>query len=302
MSLDLSSIKKFDNLELLAKELVEGFITGLHRSPYHGFSVEFAEHKHYNFGESTKNIDWKVFAKKDQLFVKQYEEETNLRCTILIDISKSMYYPKPKYDKIRFSVYCAAALSHLMISQRDAVGLIGFSDGIKLTTMQKSSKSHLRQLLVQLNNWIKAESTKSSSSQIAESIHAIADKISRRSLVILFTDMFQNSTATTDIYESLQHLKHKHHEVLIFHVSDQDTEKVFNFEDRPYLFIDSENGRKIKITPSIFKEQYQKKTEKFYHDIQQMCGKLKVDFIEADTRDSFDKILSAYLVKRRKMR
>ena len=301
MGLDLSSIKKFDNLKLLAKELVEGFITGLHRSPYHGFSVEFAEHKHYNFGESTKNIDWKVFAKTDQLFVKQYEEETNLRCTILMDISQSMYYPKPKYDKIRFSIYCAAALSHLMISQRDAVGLIGFSDGVKLTTAQKSSKSHLHQLLLQLNHWMETESTQSSSSQIAESIHAVSDKISRRSLVILFTDMFQNSTSYTDLYESLQHLKHKNHEVLIFHVSDQNTEKAFNFEDRPYLFIDSENGRKIKITPSLLKERYRIKTEKFYHDIQQMCGQLKIDFVEVDTKETFDKILAAYLVKRRKM-
>ena len=208
-NLNLSSYKNFDNIELLAKELVEGFITGLHRSPYHGFSVEFSEYKHYNFGESTKNIDWKIFAKTDQLFVKQYEEETNLRCTILMDISQSMYYPEPKYDKIRFSVYCAAALTHLMISQRDAVGLMGFSENIKLITPQKSSRSHLRRLLVQLDHWIKTDNTQSSTSQIAESIHAAAEKISHRSLVIIFTDMFQSTLAFTDIYEALQHLKNK---------------------------------------------------------------------------------------------
>lgn len=301
-NLNLSSCKNFDNIELLAKKLVEGFITGLHRSPYHGFSVEFSEYKHYNFGESTKNIDWKIFAKTDQLFVKQYEEETNLRCTILMDISQSMYYPEPKYDKIRFSVYSAAALTHLMISQRDAVGLMGFSEYIKLITPQKSSRSHLHRLLVQLDHWIKTENTQSSTSQIAESIHAAAEKICRRSLVIIFTDMFQSTLLSTDIYEALQHLKHKKHEVLLFHVSDQNTEKVFNFENHPYLFIDSEDGRKIKIVPSLFKEQYRKKTEKFYRDIQQMCGQLKIDLVSVDTKDNFDKVLYSYLVKRRKIK
>ena len=301
-SLNLSSFKNFDNIELLAKKLVEGFITGLHRSPYHGFSVEFSEYKHYNFGESTKNIDWKIFAKTDQLFVKQYEEETNLRCTILMDLSPSMYYPKPKIDKIRFSVYCAAALTHLMVSQRDAVGLMGFSEDIKLTTVQKSSRSHLHRLLVQLDSWIKTENTQSSTSQIAESIHAAAEKISRRSLVIIFSDMFQNPLSSTDIYQALQHLKHKKHEILLFHVSDQNTEKIFNFENHPYLFVDSENGRKIKILPSHIKEQYRKKTEKFYRYIQHMCGQLKIDLVAVDTKDNFDKILYSYLVKRRKMR
>ena len=301
-NLNLSSFKNFDNIELLAKKLVEGFITGLHRSPYHGFSVEFSEYKHYNFGESTKNIDWKIFAKTDQLFVKQYEEETNLRCTILMDLSPSMYYPKPKIDKIRFSVYCAAALTHLMVSQRDAVGLMGFSEDIKLTTVQKSSRSHLHRLLVQLDSWIKTENTQSSTSQIAESIHAAAEKISRRSLVIIFSDMFQNPLSSTDIYQALQHLKHKKHEILLFHVSDQNTEKVFNFENHPYLFVDSENGRKIKILPSHIKEQYRKKTEKFYRYIQHMCGQLKIDLVAVDTKDNFDKILYSYLVKRRKMR
>lgn len=302
LSLNLSSFDNFDNIELLAKKLVEGFITGLHRSPYHGFSVEFSEYKHYNFGESTKNIDWKIFAKTDQFFVKQYEEETNLRCTILMDLSQSMYYPKPKCDKIKFSVYCAAALTHLMISQRDAVGLMGFSEDIKLATLQKSSRSHLHRLLLQLDHWLKTENAQSSTSQIAESIHAAAEKISRRSLVIIFTDMFQSPLSSADINEALQHLKHKKHEILLFHVSDQNTEKAFNFENHPYLFIDSENGRKIKIVPSLIKEQYQKKTSNFYNHVQQMCGQLKIDLVEVDTRDDFNKILYSYLVKRRKMK
>ena len=189
-----------------------------------------------------------------------------------------------------------------MISQRDAVGLMGFSDDIKLTTLQKSSRSHLHRLLLQLDNWIKTENTQSSNSQIAESIHAAAEKISRRSLVIIFTDMFQSTSSSKDIYEALQHLKHKNHEVLLFHVSDQNTEKVFNFGKHPYIFIDSENGRKIKITPSLIRDQYQKKTEKFYQYVQQMCGQLKIDLLEVDSKDNFDKILFSYLVKRRKMK
>ena len=256
LSLNLSSFKNFDNIELIAKKLVEGFITGLHRSPYHGFSVEFSEYKHYNFGESTKNVDWKIFAKTDQLFVKQYEEETNLRCTILMDLSQSMYYPKPKCDKIKFSVYCAAALAHLMISQRDAVGLIGFSEDIKLATLQKSSRSHLHRLLLQLDYWLKTDNAQSSTSQIAESIHAAAEKITRRSLIIIFTDMFQSPLSSADINEALQHLKHKKHEILLFHVSDQKRKKPLILKNHPYLFIDSENGRKIKIMPSLIK-QYQ---------------------------------------------
>ena len=157
-------------------------------------------------------------------------------------------------------------------------------------------------MLVQLDHWIKPENTQSSTSQIAESIHAAAEKISRRSLVIIFTDMFQSTLAFTDIYEALQHLKHKKHEVLLFHVSDQNTEKVFDFENHPYLFIDSESGRKIKIVPSLIKEQYMKKTEKFYHHITQMCGQLKIDLVMVDTGDDFDKVLYSYLVKRRKMK
>ena len=219
-----------------------------------------------------------------------------------MDLSQSMYYPKPKCDKIKFSVYCAAALTHLMISQRDAVGLMGFSEDIKLTTLQKSSRSHLHRLLLQLDHWLKTENAQSSTSQIAESIHAAAEKISRRSLVIIFTDMFQSPLSSADIKEALQHLKYKKHEILLFHVSDQNTEKAFNFENHPYLFIDSENGRKIKIMPSLIKEQYQKKTSKFYNHVQQMCGQLKIDLVEVNTRDDFNKILYSYLVKRRKMK
>ncbi len=302
MGLDLATIKKFESLEFLAKELVEGFITGLHRSPYHGFSVEFAEHKLYNYGESIKNIDWKVFARTDRLYTKQYEEETNLRCTILVDTSASMYYPKPDLDKIRFSIYAAAALCFLMIRQRDAVGIVSFANEILQQSPQKSTRLHLNQLLQTLDEWLKNPNPDKQVSNIAENIHLIADKIQKRSLVIIFTDMFQQKNSSQDIFESLQHLKHNKHEVLLFHVTDQDTERNFNFKDRPYKFVDTETKETITLTPSFIKDQYLATMTDFYKEIKLTCGQLKIDLIDVNTRDDFDKVLGAYLIKRKKMR
>ena len=297
---DLSSIRKFQNLELLAKELVEGFITGLHRSPYHGFSVEFAEHKLYNYGESTKPIDWKVFARTDRLYTKQYEEETNLRCTILMDTSHSMYYPKPSNDKITFSVYAAAALSLLMIKQRDAVGLVTYDHAIRSQSEQKSTKIHLNRLLQTYDHILKTLPPKQPTNTAA-SLHAIADKLHKRSLVIIFTDMFQQNEDLQQIFAAIQHLKHKKHEILLFHVSDYQTERDFEFEDRPYRFTDLESDEVMTLQPHQIKEAYQLHMNKFYEEIKLGCGKLKIDFIEADIKDPFDKILGAYLIKRRKM-
>ena len=298
--LDLSNVRKFQSLELLAKELVEGFITGLHRSPYHGFSVEFAEHKLYNYGESTRNIDWKVYARTDQLYTKQYEEETNLRASILLDTSASMYYPSPDIDKIRFSVYASAALSMLMIRQRDAVGVIAYDDQISLQTQQKSSPIHLNNLLHTLDNILQL-TPKKSITQTAECIHQIADNIHRRSLVILFTDMFQQQKNLQDIFEAIQHLKHNKHEILLFHVSDRKTEKEFEFSDRPYRFKDAETNEMITLQPNQLRQAFQEEMQDFYQQVKLGCGKLKIDLIEVDTIDPFDKVLSAYLIKRKKM-
>ena len=302
MGLDLTDVKKFENLEFLARELVEGFITGLHRSPYHGFSVEFAEHKLYNYGESTKNIDWKVYAKTDRLYTKQYEEETNLRCTILIDTSGSMYYPKPGFDKVKFSIYATAALCFLLIKQRDAVGLTAFADDILYQTDQRSTRLHLNQLLQVLEKWLQEDRPPKQHSNIAENIHLVADKIQKRSLVVIFTDMFQQGDSREAVFEALQHLKHNRHEVLLFHVTDQRTEKDFEFSDRPYKFIDKETRESITITPSFIKDQYKEKMDAFYRDVKLTCGQLKIDLINVDTSDSFDKVLGAYLIKRKKMR
>ncbi|MEP0986972.1 DUF58 domain-containing protein [Ekhidna sp.] len=299
MTTNISEINQYDNLGLIAKQLVDGFITGLHKSPYHGFSVEFAEHKLYNFGESTRHIDWKVFSRTDRLYTKQYEEETNLRCRILVDNSGSMHYPKPEKDKLRFSVFAAAALSYLLTRQRDVVGLSVFSDKIESETDLRSTKSHLNTILTKLSELQESEPGKQT--DISSVLHEMADKIHKRSLVVIFSDMFQNSNQE-DLLNALQHLKHNKHEVIIFHVSDYSSELNFEFEDRPYKFIDLETNESIKVNPHDVKGLYREEMARFYQDLKIKCGMMKVDFVPVNTNDSFDKILGAYLIKRKKMR
>lgn len=302
MKIDLHQIRKLGNLELLARQLVEGFITGLHKSPYHGFSVEFAEHRLYNTGESTKDIDWKVFARTDKLFSKRYEEETNLRCTILIDNSSSMYYPTENYGKITFSVTAAAAIAFLLQSQRDAVGVTTFSDKIENQTPVKSTYSHLHKTLVMLEQVLQTGYNESKKTSIPEVLHQIANQIHKRSLVIIFSDMFDNREQVQELINGLHHLKYKNHEVLLFHVRDKQTEFDFDFEDRPYNFIDLETKEQLKLHPSQMKDIYKKRVGEYFQDLAIKCGQLKIDFIEADIEDDYDKILSTYLIKRGKMR
>jgi len=300
MKVDINKIKEFGNIELLAKQMVEGFITGLHKSPYHGFSVEFAEHRLYNTGESTRHIDWKVFAKTDRLYIKRYEEETNLRCQLVVDNSSSMYYPYDSAAKIRFSILAAAALAYLLHKQRDAVGLFTFSDRIELQTQTKSTSTHINKLFVHLAQLLNDKPLQKKT-DVAEVLHQIAKKIHRRSLVIIFTDMFQDQTKMADIFAALQHLKHNRHEVLLFHVTDKITELDFDFDDRPYEFHDLESNMKLKLTPTDIKATYRSKMDQYYKELKLKCGQLKVDFIEADVKDDFDKILSSYLIKRGRM-
>ena len=246
----LSQIQDFDNLELLANQVVEGFIIGLHKSPFHGFSVEFAEHRLYNPGEPTKNMDWKVFARTDRMYVKRYEEETNLRCQIVIDASSSMYFPndeKAKMNKVKFSVYSAAALINLLKRQRDAAGLSIFSDSVTLNTNARSSTKHQQMLYAHLDKLLQDKPVNVRTNAI-KSLHEIADTVHRRSLIILFSDMFEDMSAgkMEELFAALQHLKFNKHEVVLFHVVDKEKEIDFNFENRPYLFIDMETGEKSK--------------------------------------------------------
>ena len=300
MKFSLDDIKKFGNIELLAKQMVEGFITGLHKSPYHGFSVEFAEHRLYNTGESTRHVDWKIFAKTDRLYTKRYEEETNLRCQIVIDQSSSMYYPEKTFGKMKFSVLAGAAITYLLHKQRDAVGLHTFTDKLEIETPVRSSPSHIHKLFLTMNSLLEKEKTEKRTN-VAQILHQLAEKIHRRSLVVLFSDMFDTANSGDEVLSALQHLKHNKHEVLLFHVTDHKTEFEFDFEDRPYEFIDSETKERIRLNPAAIKKEFRKRMNSEYHELYLKCAKLKIDLIEADINDSFDEVLKAYLIKRQKM-
>ncbi len=297
-------LKQLSNLELLAQQVVEGFIIGLHKSPFHGFSVEFAEHRIYNPGESTKNIDWKVYARTDKMFVKRFEEETNLRCQIVIDTSSSMYFPKERKDnelnKLQFSSLAAASLMNLLKRQRDAFGLSLFDNKVDIHTKAKSSTTHYRLLLTYLDKLIKDDVLDKTTST-ADALHQIADNTHRRSLIVIFSDMFDNAEKQDEMFSALQHLKYAKHEVVLFHVVDKKREIDFEFENRPYEFIDMETGEKVKLQSNEVKSYYTEKLAAFNNALKMKCLQYKIDFVEADINTGFKPILESYLVKRKKM-
>lgn len=295
-------------LEMLAKQVVEGFITGLHKSPYHGFSVEFAEHRLYNPGESTRNIDWKVFAKTDKLFVKRFEEETNLRCNILLDISSSMYFPNQKIlnpealNKLGFAIMSAASIMHLMKKQRDAVGLKCYAKDILLNTDVKSTSTHVKYLYHELEKLLNTQRKEAqNNTSTATCIHQIAEIIHQRSLVIIFSDMLDDSNHIDEVLSALQHLRHNKHEVILFHVSDIEKELKFDFDNRPYRFQDLESGKEIKLNPADIRSDYQKHMKHFYHNLKEKCYQYQIDYVNADLKHGFNKVLLSYLLKRQKL-
>lgn len=301
---DQFELRKFDNLELLANQVVEGFIIGLHKSPFHGFSVEFAEHRLYNPGEATRNIDWKIYARTDRLYSKKFEEETNLRCQIVIDASSSMQYPyltsdQPGWNKMRFSVLAAASLMNLLRKQRDAFGLSIFDQTLKVHTPAKSSHTHYRLMLTYLEQLVQNPELNKTTSA-AQSLHQIADSLHKRSMVMIFSDMLE-SGAEEDIFGALQHLKHNKHEVVLFHVLDHAKELEFNFENRPYMFIDMETDERIKLRPQEVKKLYVEQMADYHERLKQKCLQYKIDFITADQQRGFAPVLQSFLVRRSKM-
>lgn len=300
-------IEPFSKLELLAKQVVEGFITGLHKSPFHGFSVEFAEHRIYNSGESTKHIDWKLFAKTDKLFVKRYEEETNLRCQIVIDISNSMLFPysdkeKNQNNKLSFSVHAAAALIELLKHQRDAVGLTLFDKEIQKHYPAKNNPTHQKLIYHDLENCLNQEKLENTTTtETAKALHQLSEIVHQRSLVIIFSDVFEDQSHLESIFSALQHLKYKKNDVILFHVTDKKSEIDFDFENRPYHFIDIESKEELKINPTQLAEHYRKKINEYVDAIKLKCAQYKIDFVEADINKSFDTVLHTYLAKRSSM-
>ena len=298
----IEKISSFQHLELLANQVVEGFISGMHKSPFHGFSAEFAEHKVYNAGESTKHIDWKLFAKTDRLYTKRYEEETNLRCHIIIDNSSSMHYPKLKThqafheNKIGFSVLASAVLMNLLKKQRDAIGLSVYSDTYEYYAPEKGSERHHRTVLNALEDLLEKPVTQKSTDTVTF-LHQIAQKIHRRSMIILFTDMFQSGEEEA-LFNALQHLKHNKHKVVLFHVTDAKTELNFDFDNSPTKFIDIETGEEVSVFANNVKQEYEKQVETYFKKVALSCAQNKIKYIPVSVGESFEKILTAYLVEK----
>lgn len=309
MNLDqqIEKISSFKHLELLANQIVEGFISGMHKSPFHGFSAEFAEHKIYNPGESTKHLDWKLYAKTDRLYTKKYEEETNLRCHLIIDNSSSMHYPKLKNDqqfyesKIGFSVLASAVLMNLLKKQRDAVGLSVYSDNYEYYAPEKGSERHHRMILNQMEQML-VNSKESKQTDTVTFLHQIAENIHRRSMVILFTDMFQSSNETENekLFKALQHLKHNKHKVVLFHVYDAKTEFHFDFENAPKKFIDVETGEEINLFADNLKNEYEKLVKKYFDSIANTCSAYRIKYVPVSVDEKFEKIITTYLVEKQK--
>ncbi len=301
---DQHQLRSFDHLELLARQVVEGFIIGLHKSPFHGFSVEFAEHRLYNPGESIRNIDWKIYARTDRLYSKKFEEETNLRCQIVIDASSSMQYPmltpdEPGWNKMRFSVLAAASLMNLLRKQRDSFGLSIFDEQLRVHTPCKSSHTHYSLMLTHLEQLVQQPKLQKTTSA-AQALHQIADSIHKRSMVIVFSDMLE-SGLEDEIFAALQHLKHNKHEVVLFHVLDHDKELDFAFDNRPYLFIDMETNEQIKLRPQEVRKAYLEHMTGFYERLKMKCLQYQIDFVAADQKAGFTPVLQAFLVRRGKM-
>lgn len=303
--IDIQELAQFGNLEFIANQVVEGFITGLHRSPFHGFSVEFAEHRLYNSGESTKHIDWKLYAKTDKLFVKRYEEETNLRCRVILDISSSMYFPKIDKDnplnKLGFSIYAIASLMEIFKRQRDGVGITVFEDEIKLDTAIKTSPAHQRMIYDELEKLMVAQADRMNRpTSLSSILHQVAESSHKRSLIIIFSDFF-SSESLDELTDAFLHLKHNKHEVLLFNVMDKKTEMELNFPNKPTTFIDLETGEKVKLHPLEIKKQFQEQVEKITKDLKMKCTQFKIDFIETDIQEGVEFVLQQYLVKRKKI-
>ena len=302
---ELQQASGFLNFDLLAKSIVEGFISGMHKSPFHGFSAEFAEHKIYNNGESTRHIDWKLFAKTDKLYTKRYDEETNLRCHLIVDNSSSMHYPKqPQQDinhltKISFSALAAAAVMQLLKKQRDAVGLSVYSDALDYYAPEKGSERH-HQMLLDCLATTAIQAPESAGTKTYEVLHQIAEKLYRRSLIFLFTDMLQPEQEAEKLFEALRHLKHNKHELVLFHVYDKTTEYNFKFDNAPKRFVDVESGAAVDVHPEALQQSYEVAIEAYFKDLRRTCGQYKINYVGIDIQEGFDKLLTTFLVERQK--
>jgi uncharacterized protein (DUF58 family) len=300
--LDPLVVSRLKNIEIKARLIVEGFITGLHKSPYHGFSVEFAEHRPYNAGEPLRNIDWKVYGKTDKLFSKRFEEETNLRCHVVFDISDSMRYPEKGISKLEYGAYLTAALQYLMVTQKDAAGMTLFDSEIRFSAPPKAKLSWLFPLFKKLEEICANKEVFTHATSTPRVLHELSSRFPRRGLVILVTDLFDDTQNLKSYFEALQHLRHEKHELLIFHLLDRETEQDFNFPpNQPIILKDLETGEEIRVLPGQIKDAYQKKLAEYRDAFRKKCREFQIDFIETDIKQPYDKALTAYLIKRNMM-
>jgi uncharacterized protein (DUF58 family) len=315
MPIDQQHIQALSALEFKARQVVEGFLAGLHKSPFHGFSVEFAEHRAYNSGESTRHIDWKLFARTDKLFVKRYEEETNLRCELVVDASSSMYYPDsakassgkarkdlPEFNKVEFAVHAAAAFIQLLRKQRDAVGLTVFSNEVKTAERARSNAVHLRHLMNHLEGLLAdGAPARGQTTSVVEALHDIAQRAHRRSLVVVLSDMLDGADREEEVFDALQHLRFNKHDIILFHVVDRKHELELDLQDRPYTFVDVESNQQVKAHPSEIREAYKAAMAERWHRLKLKCGQYRIDLVEADINAGFEPILLEFLMKRARL-
>ena len=302
-------IARYKSLDFFARQVVEGFITGRHRSPLHGFSVEFSDYRQYNAGESTRNIDWRLYGRTDRLYVKQFQEETNLRCQLVVDHSASMLFPLEgqgdieRPNKLTFSVYAAAVLVELLHRQRDAFGLTLLSDGIDRQTPCRSNAAHQQHLLAELDTLLAQQrpaANTPTTTNIAASLHLIAEQLHRRSLVVLFTDAFVDDRQRDDLFDALQHLRHNKHEVIIFHTFDRARELQLDYGSRPLRFVDLESGRTLRLQPSEVAQQYGDLMLRQQADLQQRAMQYRIDYVPVDVAQGFHQVILPFLLKRSK--
>lgn len=289
--LDPEALARIGSMELVAREVVEGFVSGRHRSPYHGFSVEYADHRSYTPGDELRALDWKLLARTDKYFIKLYEEETNLRGYILLDCSRSMSFRSGTLDKVGYGSYLAAALAYLMIRQNDAVGLAVFDKQIRRYIPPRSTPVHFRRILDQLNEQASGEDT-----NIGAILHELAERIKRRGLIILISDLIDD---VAGIVSGLQHFRHRHHEVIVFHVMD-DAELTFPY-DRLSRFKDIEGSARIVANPNSLRARYLARINEFIEKLRAECHERRISYNLANTKEPYDNFLAAYLDKRSRL-
>ena len=285
------ALSRLANLNLIARLVVEGFLTGLHRSPYHGFSVEFAEHRPYMPGDDIRHVDWKVYGKTDRFYVKEFEEETNLKAHLLVDVSHSMAFTSHSIDKLQYATYLSAALAYLMLKQRDAVGLVTFDTAIRKYLPPRSVASYLSLLLKELQG---AESR--GETGLSAIFHQMAERIHRRGLILVFSDLLDDPD---QIISALKHFRHKKHEVIVFHILDP-YERTFDFS-RDALFEDLESGQKLATQPWHIRGEYRVLMKEFIGRYKREFMENRIDYVLMDSSEQFDRALLEYLLKRKRM-